>query len=449
MSEAPTLAPLQGKPAKPGVKNRFVAGERYTSPLFSDLERERLWTRVWQIACREEDLPEPGDVFLYSIGDQEIMVVRQPDGALKGLYNSCRHRGMPLVDASSCGKTQFTCPYHGWTYNLDGSLQYALSPDEFPCYRDYGLRQVCTDTWGGFIFVNLDPNAPPLADYLDPIPAELEAYHLDQMVCTLNRTLEVPVNWKAAMEAFGESYHVAGTHPQLLSSTDDVNTTYDSQGLHSRMVVPLFTPSPRIGPVDPKELFELMMETFAQVGMSMGGDAGSASADDGGSPPEVAFPEEMTLEGLKMMVVQGSRQAADGIGWDVSGLSDERFCEAHSWWAFPNVLLQTTPIQMFVWHCRPNGRDPQSCLLSQYVLSAMPPGAPKTPAPREFFTDWRESGGGLILEQDWRNLFRWQRGIRQRTFDGPVFAETQESGCTHFHEMVDQFISEGVRPSGS
>src|SRR5262249_33996726 len=155
----------------------LVAKERYTSSEFAALEMERLWPRVWQVACREEELPNRGDFVEYPIGDQSILVVRGDDGAISAFHNACMHRGTGL--ANGCGSLPgvIQCRYHGWRYDLTGALVGVPDREEFPGLPDdVRLGPVRCDTWGGFVFVNMDADAPPLLEFLDPIPKILGPY---------------------------------------------------------------------------------------------------------------------------------------------------------------------------------------------------------------------------------------------------------------------------------
>src|SRR5450756_2436426 len=144
-----------------------VPKERYTSRVFVDLEMERLWSRVWQIACREEEIAQPGDYLEYTIGDQSILVVRGDDGAIRAFFNHCLHRGTRL--ASGVGNFtdgQIRCRYHAWQYALDGELVEVVDREEFVGLPD-GLRlgELRAECWGGFVFVNPDSAAEPLLEF--------------------------------------------------------------------------------------------------------------------------------------------------------------------------------------------------------------------------------------------------------------------------------------------
>src|SRR3954466_8374552 len=144
----------------------FVPKDRYISPAFLELEMERLWSRVWQIACREEEVAEPADFVEYTIGDQSVLVVRTTDGELAAHHNACLHRGTRLAQgAGTFPDADIRCRYHAWRYGLDGRLLQIVDDHEFDAVPDdLCLARVRVDTWGGFVFVNLDPAAEPLLD---------------------------------------------------------------------------------------------------------------------------------------------------------------------------------------------------------------------------------------------------------------------------------------------
>lgn len=419
---AVTTPPLEGIPSNPDVPMRMLAKERFTSREFLEREKEALWPRVWQMACRVEDVPGPGDFFEYQVHQQSILIVRQRDGGLKGLYNACRHKGRQLVKGTGSVE-EFRCPNHAWTYDLDGALKFVLSPDEFPCAATYDLAVARVDVWGGFVFVTLDPGAPPLAEYLEPAISHLAPYGFDSMGMTLAVTIRMPCNWKVAMDPFIEAYHSAGTHPQLLTGIDDVNSRYDLFGLHSRMVNPLYVPSPRIGPVTEEAVFEATIEQLEGIGFKGLSDLelppGMSSAD---------FFADLT------------RSTADALGVDLSGLTHDQLTDIHCWLLFPNLCLQATATETLGWRVRPDGDNPDSCLLDQYILKPMPAGAVRTPAQREFYEDWRDSEPGLVLSQDYENLCNTQEGLYQLGFEGVLTAAEQEKRIVHLHDVLDRFL---------
>ena len=235
-------------------EDNSVPRERYTSPEFAELEFDRLWSRVWQVTCREEEIAEVGDFCEYLIGDQSILVVRSDRDAVRAFHNTCLHRGTRLADGNGRFPEKcIRCRYHAWRYDLDGTLVEVVDQQEFdPIPSDAGLRAVRVERWGGFVWICLDRSAPPLAEYLEPLTTLLAPYHLDCLRLRTYLSTVLPANWKVAVDAFNEGYHVQGTHPQLLPWTDDVSLEYESLGLHAHYgrlpnARRQLRPSPRLG----------------------------------------------------------------------------------------------------------------------------------------------------------------------------------------------------------
>jgi Rieske 2Fe-2S family protein len=182
-------------------------------------ERDRIWFRQWVLVGRDHDLPEPGDRVVVDVAGESIVVVRDDDGTLRGFFNVCRHRGAQLVDPNgpACGSfgAAIQCPYHAWTYGLDGALRRApfLTADQTPTVS---LHPVAIETWGGFVFAHLTPEAAtPLAEQLGPIPARASNYPLEELRRGLTFTYDVAANWKTIAENYNECYHCGPVHPTL------------------------------------------------------------------------------------------------------------------------------------------------------------------------------------------------------------------------------------------
>jgi Rieske 2Fe-2S family protein len=213
---------------------RSLPRAAYVHAAHHQLERERIWWRDWVAVGRAESLVEPGDYLAAEVAGERILVVRDRAGDLAGHYDLCRHRGsrLTLADATpaSCDRPGRTgsfrgvirCPYHSWTYDLDGPVRHApflgegegFQPDEF------GLHPVGVAEWGGFVFVNLEPDgadAPGrhLADQLGGIPVRLRRYRLADLRAERRIVYDVAANWKVIVENYNECYHCAGVHPEL------------------------------------------------------------------------------------------------------------------------------------------------------------------------------------------------------------------------------------------
>ncbi len=160
-----TVGSAQGSPTR-------VPVHRYISADFAALEHERLWPRVWQIACSVDHVAEPGDFFEYTVGPYSVLVVRGDDGALRAFQNVCRHRGNLICEGAGSGLTELRCGYHRWTWDLRGRLREVPSRRGFGVLRneDFPLLAASVDTWGPLVFVNLDPHAAPLTEFLEGVP---------------------------------------------------------------------------------------------------------------------------------------------------------------------------------------------------------------------------------------------------------------------------------------
>lgn len=208
-------------PEKYSCGDTFVPKSRYTDPAFLQLELDRLFAQVWQPACREEEIPDSGCFYEYTIGRQSIVVVRQKDGGIKGFHNTCSHRGMKIARGNGCLQdNEFRCEFHGWRYALDGRSSFVPCREEFASRprEQWGLRPVAVGTWGGWVFVSMAQEPPDLLDWLDPLPTALAPFRLQDMRYRWRKRTYLPANWKTVIDAFIEGYHTPGTHPQTMRS---------------------------------------------------------------------------------------------------------------------------------------------------------------------------------------------------------------------------------------
>ncbi|WP_459758433.1 aromatic ring-hydroxylating oxygenase subunit alpha, partial [Mycobacterium riyadhense] len=198
-----------------------IPKQRYYDPEFYALETEMLWPRVWQMACRLEEIPKAGDFVEYEILDESIIVVRLDDANVRAYHNACRHRGVKLVEGNGSRRT-FVCPFHGWCWSIDGHNTYVARPEVFDehnlCPEDLQLVSVRCEMWGGCAWINLDEAAPPLRQCLEPFASIYDAWKVEALRTEWWQSCRLPVNWKLATAAFMEGYHVPQTHPQLLPS---------------------------------------------------------------------------------------------------------------------------------------------------------------------------------------------------------------------------------------
>jgi phenylpropionate dioxygenase-like ring-hydroxylating dioxygenase large terminal subunit len=428
----------------------FVPKERYTTREFSELEHTRLWSRVWQIACREEQVAGPGDYFEYTIGPETVVVVRSATGVLHAFYNTCLHRGRRLADGSGCfSDGEIKCAYHGWCYALDGRLVDVPDRADFVGLPDdLTLAGVAVGTWGGFVFVILDAVAEPLLDYLDPLPALLGPYHLEQMRLRASLSTIIDANWKAVVDAFNEGYHVQGLHRQILPWTDDVSIEYEQFGRHAHYgrlpgARRQLRPSPRLhlGPDDYDE-GAILANLVAGLGGAFLGEERAAIEELRAAGPPAG---STLLEAYQ----ERRRQLLAARGFDVSGLAPELMTSADDVFCFPNVVGPIYPGSAILFRVRPLGDDPDRSIKDTWVLEwRAPDSADDRQVTTKFFENWRDRRWGEITEQDYENLGYVQQGMRSACLTGARLNQSQEGIILHMHLVIDVYLVSGNGHAG-
>jgi choline monooxygenase len=193
----------------------------YTDPAVFIAEKEKIFARTWQVVGHASQAANPGDYFTAELIGEPLLFVRGTDGRLRGFYNVCRHRAGP--PAEGCGSRKlFRCGYHGWTYDLDGSLISATEIEGVEGFRaeDFALAPVRTEEWFNLIFVNLNPDAPSLRQCLGELPAQAEKFPFTEMKLFERRTYDMRCNWKTYIDNYLEGYHLPSVHPGLNRELD-------------------------------------------------------------------------------------------------------------------------------------------------------------------------------------------------------------------------------------
>jgi phenylpropionate dioxygenase-like ring-hydroxylating dioxygenase large terminal subunit len=401
--------------------------DRYTSQAFHELEVERVWKKVWQMACREEEIPEVGDHVLYEIADVTLLVVRAGPDEIRAFHNTCLHRGRPLRDEG--GRVSLLrCPFHGWTWDLRGQLK------ELPCRWDFPhvgreshrLPEAKVGSWGGFVFVNLDSGCQSLASYLGDLPKHFEPWPLEQRYKEAHVAKRLPCNWKVAQEAFMEAYHVVGTHPQLLPGIGDTNSQYDAWDHFSRAITPNMTPSPHLDrpPCEQDQLDSLLTRSL---------DA----------EPMFRVPEGMTA---RQLLAQLTRMQLQGVVPGIQDVSDAELADSFYYSVFPN-FHPWGAYNKIVYRFRPYRNDAQRCVMEVIYLAPFRGRRPK-PAPVHWLgddEDWTKAPelGFLtrVFNQDTFNLGRVQAGLRGAAHTHVTFGHYQETKIRHFHALLDRYLA--------
>ena len=407
-----------------------IPAYRYTDATWAHLEMVKVWPYAWQLACTREHVAAPGDWFEYSIGRYSVLIVRDDDHVLRAYQNVCMHRGNELCQGSGTGMTEIRCPYHRWSWDLRGRLREVPSRKGFGVLRneEFPLVGVQVDTWGPFVFVNLDLDAMALADFLAPVPADCDWIGLDDFVCTAVVTVALPANWKVCIEAFSETYHVQGIHREMLPMCDDVNSPQEVWEHTGRLVQPYGTPSPRIrGTVTDQQTWDAFVEV-------MGGRIGISDKTAAGRVP--ALPPG---ESLRDVLAARVREVVAGQGLDFSTYSTEQLMDLRQYNVFPNITVLMFPELLSVIRARP-GASPDECFMDSFVFKRVAPGDQSPPAaPATLTMTADQKIFGLVINQDVANLQHAQNGLHQPGFTHLAISG-EECRIINLHRNLERYI---------
>ncbi|MBU6428806.1 MAG: aromatic ring-hydroxylating dioxygenase subunit alpha, partial [Cyanobacteria bacterium REEB65] len=190
----------------------------YVSQEAYDFDTQVMLKSVWLYACTVAHVKNPGDYFVFELANNSVIILRGKDGEVRAFYNTCTHRGSKLCDAQKGNMGRVMCPYHFWTFGLDGKLIVARGMAEDFDKNNHNLRPVALENVGGLLFVCLSDNPPPIDRVKADISAQLGLYNLDKLKVAAQDELIDNANWKLVMENNRECYHCASNHPELLNS---------------------------------------------------------------------------------------------------------------------------------------------------------------------------------------------------------------------------------------
>lgn len=407
---------------------------RYISPAFAELEHERLWPNVWQVACSVDHVARAGDVFEFRVGRLSVIIVRGNDGVLRAFQNVCRHRGSELCNGSTTGATELRCPYHRWTWDLTGRLREVPSRKGFGELRneDYGLFPVHVDVWGPLVFVNLAATTESLADFLGEVPGDIAWCGIDDFHCRYLVSIPVECNWKTLIEGFSETYHVQGIHREMLGMTDDVNSPQLLWERHGKLTQPYGVPSPRLRrrPDD-----QGVWEAFVTV---MGERAGRKGTEPAGPHPQVHDGET-----LRDALAREIRSVQAGRGLDFDRFDTAQLLDMSQYNLFPNVTAVVFPDVLSVVRARP-GDDPDHAIMDAFVFDRLAPGSEATRPLDITLAPGADLPIGLVLSQDVGNFARAQRGLHQPGLQHLTLS-AEECRIVNLHRNLERVL--GITPT--
>jgi len=432
--------------------------EAYLSRDYARAERDKLWAKVWQHAGRVEEIPNVGDYITYDILDDSILIVRTAADTIKAYHNVCSHRGRQLVSGaegahSACGrKKQFVCGFHGWSYDLDGKCTFKLDESDWKgklTDERTRLHEVRVDTWGGWIFINMDRGCVPLREYLEPAAGFLDPFELGKMRFKWRQWVIFDCNWKTAIEAFMEPYHVAGTHTQLLKygqfyAYSKAFGLHGVSGFDERDPTLKMKQSSTItragtGADARASTYELQREIYTTVNNASTTEtlvnAAKRLVDE---LPEGTPPGDVIKHWLASARAD---DAARGVTWPT--ISPEQMADAGlAWSVFPNMSILQGITFALCYRARPYGDDPNKCIFESYAIERYPAG-------QEPKTEWQYAEPtaekwGTVLAQDFSNMAAVQKGMKSRGFRGTLPNPHQERKVTNFHRNLGNYMGTGA-----
>jgi nitrite reductase/ring-hydroxylating ferredoxin subunit len=424
--------------------DKDIPTDRYIDPAYAKLELDRMWTRTWQFACREEHIPEVGDYYVYDLGPYSFIVTRTAKNEVRAYFNACLHRGTKLRASGSMGNaSEFKCSFHGWSWNVDGSNKTVVCAWDFPHVdrKKFSLPQAKVELLGGFVFINMDPDAPSLADYLGPVAkAHIDEWRLQDRYVYLHVSKRFSCNWKLAIEAFMEAYHVNQTHPQVAVSNGDANSQYDVYSEHvDRFISTLGVLSPHLYGKHTEQ------DILNQFTLGDSGALGESTRTLG---------QGNTARKVMAGMFRGMFEKATNT--DLSRVSDSELLDCFSYTIFPNCFLFPGISLPMVYRFRPDPRDHRKCIYEVLFLRPVPVDG-KRPEPAEPIhladdqsykeAEGMDPGFGAILDQDTDNLFLQQEGLEASAKHGLTLGNYQEIRVRNFEKTIDKYLAmEPKRP---
>ena len=428
--------------------------KRYYDPDFYQAELDHLWPHVWQNACRVEQIPEAGDWIEYSNAGTSIIVVRTNDG-VKAFHNACRHRGVPFAGGTTtcsshatahgnCAKTGFVCPFHGWRWNMDGENTFVygrhlfsekqLQPDEI------NLVPCRTEVWGGCVWINLDDDAPTLRESLGPVTDRFDAHHLDKLRAEWCFGTVLPANWKIAMEAFMEGYHVMQTHPQLYAAhtedhVDGYATPREGTSLESARMAS--------EGANTRAEIDAQFKHLELLSEGMAGMMHAKEVEIARQLLDVDLPDDASVAipqwyGMLMGEITKQLQARGEPVPDLCSVAQTHPVLAVEF-LFPHYFLLPMFTSMSAYRIRPLG--PESCFFEIWSLTAYPEGEEPEPVMEPIVLPYNSPEFPPIPRQDYSNIPIQQKGLHAKGFEFMRLSKNIEGLISNYQRIIDGYLA--------
>ncbi|MGI9625174.1 MAG: aromatic ring-hydroxylating oxygenase subunit alpha [Acidimicrobiales bacterium] len=440
------LAPRSEANWQSPAPTQAITAHRYTSTDYMQHEWERVWPKTWLFAALVGDLKEPGEYVVFNLGHESILISCDDQGEVGAFYNVCQHRGARVMVNDRGWVKNFVCPYHGWTYDNAGQLAVVPDEDRFASGVDCderSLKPLRCEVWAGMVWVCMDEEAPPLADYLGPLVDLIEPYRTEEMTLVTDQSVSLHCNWKAVFDNFGELYHVEHIHPQHATIFDcpTADVGLYRQG-HTGVFIDGFTVNSRL-PI-PEMPTPHMSTQMKKLGMD---------------------PEDYRGRVLDVRkdVQAARREVGPRLGYDYELLTDEQLSDIVQFNFFPNTMITIQPDDMLIMRARPHPTDPNQCWWDKYTFMMTPEGGeesagslsftprndprvnPGERVPHDDFTQEQIISGEktmtITIDQDIHLIRDVQAGMRSRGFDNALLSD-EEIRVTHYHQWLDHYMGE-------
>ncbi|MBA59483.1 MAG: hypothetical protein CMQ40_09975 [Gammaproteobacteria bacterium] len=435
------------------VTYRKITADRYISHEYMLKEREKIWSRTWLVAGPAQDVKESGDFFVFDLDPESIIVSRSESGELHAFFNVCQHRGARLISTDLGCMEKWTCPYHGWAFNNDGSLSNVPDEDRFSrgVPRDLlSLKPLRVESWGGMIWVCMDQKAPSLKEFLGPVVQMIEPFRPEDMTLVEDQTCRLECNYKAVFDNFCELYHVEHIHPQheLIFDCPTSTAEFFENG-HTRVLIDGFTVNSRL-PI-PEEVPPTQWAQLETLGMNR--------EDYKGRVLDVRRDVQLK-----------KRETGPALGYNYDLLSDDQLSDIVQYNIFPNSILVLQPEEFWILRSRPRGDDPNQCYWDKFALRMLPDAelqknssvtfpALQNRANVSFNLDQTSDGSmrpehdefdqeaiiagektmTITLDQDIHLIRDVQRGMKSRGFE-EAWLNDDEARVQHYHNYIDRYM---------
>jgi carnitine monooxygenase subunit len=434
-----TLTAAGGAAPMATQKAFHISPEWFWSEERAAQEWTHLWTKAWHMGPRLEELPEPGDIMLHTLGRERLMFVKGDDGVIRGFYNVCRHRASRLMiaDDGPASSRGFQCAFHGWRYGLDGKLVNVPYRERFDCeiFDDAKLTSLVSfrvEAFSGWVWYTLSDETPGLTEYLGPIGPKLAAYHMERAHIVDYKTFEFKCNWKTTFDAFNESYHFQALHSDILTwGNEDAPITL--LNIHSMMVNEYGRPS-RLYPE--QKALNPALEALLQAN---------------GIDPKTF---KGTAQDVRAAVQKAKRVKQGKCVFPYETLTDGQLTDAYHMMLFPTVHFNLFPEFYVSLRYRPHpSGDPEMMYFDFIMCAPLEPGEQPVPYEHRVVKAGSEAVGDVlqwgvrahpivnqVLSEDVEFVELVQQGLRSQATGRPLLG-SDERRIAHFHESIDLLIS--------